>query len=150
MDFTKLLQQAVVDAKAMMPQAKTDLYYYVSKVKDAVNDTTANVCKVELLPVEQDVYRLYFKCSNNPNAFFGLGIYVVAMGYPIARWHSLERWQNNPDRWDVLYRTSESLDRHFQNMVSRPSRLVRLVLKYSPVHTHSRNWFWGSSNDQNQ
>src|SRR5262245_18886277 len=141
-DFERLLREAIRRTIDAAPRASDDLVRYSSRAAEAVDKVTQGVAALELVPIQQPgdstpTYQLLFRKVGSKSPPSDLGIFrLSAAGYPVHRWYSVRKWQEQPEQPDRLFETPEALQDPFKWLISEPdSRLVILVAYFQQQAT---------------
>lgn len=133
-EFEKMLREAITQAKAAAPRAAEDLVQCASTAAEAISRVTEGMAALELALLNQTgdslpTYQLQLRRIRSEAPPSDLGIYQLsAAGYPVQRWYSRRKWEDQPDQPDQLFPNVEEVGDHFKWMISNPkSRLVALV-----------------------
>ena len=102
-DYKRLLQEAIDQAKANAARAVDDLLRCASKAAEAVAGVTRGAAALELVPINQDpnarpTYQLQLRKVGSEAPASDLGVYYVTEGgYPVLRWYSRNAWESHPE-----------------------------------------------------
>jgi len=143
-DLEKMLRDAVNQAKATAPRAADDLRRCASEAGEAIAHVTNGAAALELIPLNLasdslPSYQLQLRRVGSEAPPSDLEVYrISASGYPVERWYSRRKWEEQPNQPDGTYHSLIELEGNYRWMVSDPkSRLVALVAFFEQRTTSS-------------